>query len=76
MQMMSAGAIGGGVTSALASALGGGDNAQVDAVVWHSVVFGCAMSLSFIISLGVLPGPVFTMLGGKVEVLAGAIRYA
>ncbi|MFY0611764.1 MAG: MATE family efflux transporter [Hyphomicrobiaceae bacterium] len=76
LQMMSAGAIGGGVTSALSRAMGAGDKEHADAVAWHAIVIACAMSILFIIILGVFPEPVFALLGGKGEVLQGAIAYA
>lgn len=76
LQMMSGGAIGGGVTSALSRALGAGDSAHADAVAWHAILIACAMSVVFIICLGVLPEAIFAMLGGKGEVLAGAVAYA
>lgn len=76
LQMTSAGAVGGGVTSALARAMGAGDQQHADAVAWHALVIACALSLFFVVFLGLLPGPIFAMLGGKGEVLSGAIAYA
>src|SRR3954466_10580300 len=38
MQMLSAGAMGGGISSAIARALGGGRKADADALVWHAVI--------------------------------------
>ncbi len=76
LQMMSAGAIGGGVTSALSRAMGAGDQARANAIAWHAIVIACAMSLLFIVCLGILPRPILALLGGKGEVLDGAIAYA
>ncbi|MEM8971279.1 MAG: MATE family efflux transporter [Pseudomonadota bacterium] len=76
MQMMAGGAIGGGVTSALARALGSGQSEHADAVAWHAVVIGVVMSIVFIAWLAFMPEPIFALLGGKGEVLDGAIRYA
>src|SRR5580698_4669483 len=39
MQMMSAGAMGGGISSAIARALGGGRRADADALAVHALVF-------------------------------------
>ena len=76
LQMMSAGAIGGGVTSALSRAMGAGDQARANAIAWHAIVIACALSLLFIGCLGILPRPILALLGGKGEVLDGAIAYA
>ncbi|MEZ5857219.1 MAG: MATE family efflux transporter [Hyphomicrobiaceae bacterium] len=76
MQMMAGGAIGGGVTSALARALGGNDQTHADSVGWHAIVIACVMSLVFVVALGLFCRPVFSVLGAKGEVLEGAVRYA
>ena len=76
MQMMAGGAIGGGVTSALARALGSGRHAHAEAVASHAVMISTAMSTLFIAWLAFMPEPIFTLLGGRGEVLDGAVRYA
>ena len=76
LQMMSAGAIGGGVTSALARAMGAGDQARANAIAWHAIVIAGTMSLLFIVCLGILPRPILALLGGAGEVLDGAVAYA
>lgn len=76
MQMMSAGAIGGGVTSSVARALGADNPDKAASVTWHAVVIGFAMSFVFVVLLGVFSRPVFSLLGGEGEALDGAVGYA
>src|SRR4249919_4339218 len=38
MQMLSAGAVGGGISSAIARALGSGRRSDADALVWHAII--------------------------------------
>lgn len=76
MQMFGNGALGGGIASALSRALGARQQAQADAVAWHALVIGVAMSLIFMVILGVFARPVFTFLGGTGDSLDGAVAYA
>src|SRR6478736_5370019 len=54
MQMMSAGAMGGGISSAIARALGGGRRADADALALHALVIAVVFGLAF--TLAVLSG--------------------
>ena len=47
MQMLSAGAMGGGISSAIARALGGGRRDDADALVLHAIVINVALGLCF-----------------------------
>src|SRR5919199_112436 len=47
MQMMSAGAMGGGISSAIARALGARRNAEADALALHAVVIALAFGVVF-----------------------------
>lgn len=76
MQMMSAGAIGGGVTSAVARALGSDDEEKAASVTWHAVVIGILMSFIFVVVLGIFSPAVFSLLGGEGAALKGAVSYA
>ena len=76
MQMMAGGAIGGGVTSAVARALGGSDVPKAERVAWHAAVIALAMSMFFVLVLGLFSTPLFTLLGGEGEALDGAVAYA
>src|SRR2546421_503479 len=46
MQMLSAGAMGGGISSAIARALGGGRRADADALVLHAIVINLAAGIA------------------------------
>jgi Na+-driven multidrug efflux pump len=47
MQMVSAGAMGGGISSAVARALGAGRRAEADALVLHAIVVNVALGAFF-----------------------------
>src|SRR5689334_11992609 len=51
MQMMSAGAMGGGMSSAIARALGGGRRADADALALHALVIGIGFGLLFTVDV-------------------------
>jgi len=76
MQMMSAGAMGGGISSAIARALGGKRAAEADALSLHAVVIAVVFGLLFMAA--VLGGGrwLYTMLGGEGESLAAALAYS
>jgi putative MATE family efflux protein len=75
MQMMSAGALGGAVTSALARALGGGHRQRAESLVWHALFIAAAGSLVFLL-LFMLGGEHFLrFLGGSGETLDVAMDY-
>lgn len=76
MQMMAGGAIGGGIASAVARALGAGEQARANAIAWHAVVIGLTMTALFTLVLGVFARPVFGLFGTSGAVLDGAIAYA
>ena len=76
MVMMAGGAIGGGTTSAIARALGAGDPARAESIAWHSVLVALAMSVLFMLALGLFARPVFRLLGGEGATLSGAVDYA
>jgi putative MATE family efflux protein len=76
MQMLSAGAMGGGISSAISRALGAGDRARAEALTLHAVVIGVAAGLFFSIVFAVFGAPIFRTLGGSGEVLDQALVYA
>src|SRR4051812_45682635 len=47
MQMLSAGAMGGGISSAIARALGAGRRADADALVLHAIIINLLLGVSF-----------------------------
>ena len=77
MTMMSNGGIGGGVSSAVARALGAGRRHDADALVWHAVVVAIVFGALF--TLGALAGGprALQALGGEGESLAkAALHYS
>src|SRR5437868_3455044 len=51
MQMMSAGAMGGGISAAVARALGAGRRADADALVLHAFAIGLVLGLVFMLAM-------------------------
>ena len=76
MQMLSAGAMGGGVSSAISRALGAGDLARAEALALHAVVIGAAAGLFFSVVFVAFGAPIFRALGGSGAVLGEALAYA
>ncbi|HYE46174.1 MAG TPA: MATE family efflux transporter [Caulobacter sp.] len=75
MGMMSAGSMGGGVSSAVSRALGAGDEARAREVARHGVIIGLGMGLGFTLLLSLSGGLLFHLLGGRGETLRLAIAY-
>lgn len=76
MGMMSAGAMGGGVSSAVSRALGAGDGERAASLARHGLVIGLSMGLFFTVLLTGFGAHLFTLLGGKGETLRLATVYA
>ena len=76
LQMTSAGAMGGGVSSAIARALGSGDAAAARRLVVHALVIAAAMGAAFTILILLLGESIYELLGGRGETLAHALRYS
>src|SRR5258708_16876358 len=51
MQMMSAGAMGGGISSAIARALGGSRRADANPLVFHAVIIALPFGLAFLLAV-------------------------
>lgn len=76
MQMMSAGAMGGGVSSAIARALGAGQADRAARLALHAAVIAASMGLAFTLIM-LLAGPgLYRLLGGKAATLAHALDYS
>lgn len=74
-QMMSAGAMGGGVSSAISRALGAGDRLRAQSLLQHALVIGlCAGALFSLVFLALGPG-LYALLGGREAVLQAAVQY-
>src|SRR5260370_836861 len=76
MQMLSAGAVGGGIFSAIARAIGGGRLADAEALALHAVVI--ALALGIIVGGAVyLGGPaLYQAMGGSGPALTAALSYS
>jgi putative MATE family efflux protein len=73
--MMSAGAMGGGVSSAVSRALGAGDASRANVLAVHALWIGMSMGALFMLVME-FGGPMFmSALGGKGEALAQAVAY-
>jgi putative MATE family efflux protein len=76
LQMTSAGAMGGGVASAVARALGAGREQAARRLVAHGLVIALAAGLFFTALLLGVGAPLYSLLGGKGEALVQALAYS
>ncbi len=76
MQMMSAGAIGGGVSSAIARALGAGDRARAEALLAHAMLLALLLGCTFALVMLAFDPLLYRLLGGKGPVLDAALTYS
>lgn len=76
MQMMAGGAIGGGITSAVARAKGSGNPASVQKIAFNGLIIGAIMSLFYTIILGFFPSEIFHLVSNSKDVIDGAVKYA
>ena len=76
MQMTSAGAMGGGIASSIARALGAGRRADADALVLHACVIALGFGVAF--SLALLLGGrwLYALMGGSGASLEAAVTYS
>ncbi len=76
MQMMSAGAIGGGVSSSIARSLGAGNTPKAEALAMHALLIAFLFGLLFSIIM-IMAGPqLYSLLGGRGEALTRAVAYS
>ncbi|WP_395680850.1 MATE family efflux transporter [Inquilinus sp.] len=75
-QMISAGAIGGGISAAVARAIGGGRRDDADALVLHAVVINLALGLLCTVGMLAFGRPVYRLLGGSGGALEAALLYS
>jgi putative MATE family efflux protein len=76
MQMLSGGAIGGGISSAIARALGGGRRADAEALVFHAVAVGLALGVANLILMLAGGRWLYTRMGGTGPALEAALTYS
>jgi putative MATE family efflux protein len=72
---MSGGAMGGGVSSAIARALGAGDKERASALAAQALLIGAGFGLTFTLIMLIFGPALLEMLGGRGDVLARAIGY-
>jgi putative MATE family efflux protein len=76
MQMMSAGAMGGGIASAIARALGGGRRADADALALHALLIAALLGGAFTLAV-IGGGPwLYRAMGGAAATLDAALTYS
>jgi MATE family, multidrug efflux pump len=76
MQMLSSGAMGGGVSSAISRALGAGDEVRARALPLHALAIGAGTGLFFSLLFTLFGRALFATLGGRGAVLDQAMAYA
>jgi putative MATE family efflux protein len=76
MQMMSQGAVGGGISSAIARALGGRRQAEADAYVLHALVLNIVISIALSIVVLAFGPALYRALGGEGDELNVALTYS
>jgi MATE family, multidrug efflux pump len=75
-QMISAGAMGGGISSAIARALGSGRREDADALVLHAVVINVLLGLGFAAAVLIWGRPLYRLMGGEGASLEAALIYS
>ncbi len=76
MQMVSGGAMGGGISSAIARALGAGRRETADQLVLHAVLINVALGLFCSVTVLLLGPGLYRALGGSGASLDAALRYS
>jgi putative MATE family efflux protein len=72
---MSGGAMGGGVASAIARALGAGDVDRASTLAAHALLIGACFGLTFMLGMLIFGPRLLALLGGRGNVLAQAVAY-
>jgi putative MATE family efflux protein len=75
-QMMSAGAMGGGVSSAISRALGAGNRDRAATLALHAAMIGACAGLFFTVLMLACGRQFFALLGGRGRVLEQACAYS
>ena len=76
MQMVSGGAMGGGISSAIARALGGGRTEDANALALHAVIIDAGLGMFFSIIMLAFGEPIYRFLGGNGGELQAALIYS
>jgi len=75
-QMMSAGAMGGGVSSAISRALGAGNRERAAALALHAAMIGACAGLFFTVMMLGFGREFYALLGGRGGVLEQSMQYS
>ncbi|MBR1188432.1 MATE family efflux transporter [Bradyrhizobium sp. AUGA SZCCT0160] len=75
-QMMSAGAMGGGVSSAISRALGAGNRDRAASLALHAAMIGTCAGLFFTVVMLAFGRQFYSLLGGRGGVLEQAMQYS
>ena len=75
-QMLSAGSMGGGISSAVSRALGANDVAKANALVLHATLIALGIGLFFTFIFVFFSRPIFTAMGGQGDALEHCLAYA
>ena len=75
-QMMSAGAMGGGVSSAISRAIGAGDRDRAATLALHAAMIGACAGIFFTVTMLVFGRAFYALLGGRGGVLEQALQYS
>lgn len=76
MQMLSAGAMGGGISSAIARALGGRRKDDANALATHALIVNALLGLTFATLFLVFGRPLYAAMGGRGGSLDAALAYS
>ena len=76
MQMITAGAMGGGISSAIARALGAGRREEADALVLHALLINIGLGVVFSVVMLAFGRPIYHALGGAGGELDAALAYS
>jgi putative MATE family efflux protein len=76
MQMLSGGALGGGISSAIARALGAGRRDDADALVLHALVVNAALGIATSALFLAFGRPIYAAMGGGGASLDAALAYS
>jgi putative MATE family efflux protein len=76
MQMLSGGSLGGGISSAIARALGGRRHSDADALVIHALVINLVLGLIASVAFLVFGRQIYRLMGGEGASLSAAMRYS
>jgi putative MATE family efflux protein len=75
VQMLSSGAMGGGVSSAIARAMGAGDRSRAQSLVLHACTIGLVAGLIQMLLMWAWGPALYRLLGARDQVLESAVAY-